>query len=175
MTTWIALLRGVNVGGKTLRMETLRETLAALGMEAVKTYIQSGNAVFRCSESDGNALRKHLEQGITENLEVVVSLLLRSPAELEALLSASSFELADVSSLYYTFLEKSPETGLTETLPSPQAGFDEFRIIGREIHLHCPGGYGRTVYSNQYFERKLKQIATTRNRNTVLKLLEMCR
>ncbi|HVB09541.1 MAG TPA: DUF1697 domain-containing protein [Bacillota bacterium] len=160
-TTYVALLRGVNVGGRVLRMEELRSVCASLGLAEARTYIQSGNVVFRGEAADGTRLAKAL----------AVPVLLRTTEEMAAVVAANPFpgQGADPKRLHVTFLAAEP----TREAPAADSGPDEFILAGREVYLHCPGGYGETKLHNAFFERRLGVTATTRNWATVQKLAEM--
>jgi uncharacterized protein (DUF1697 family) len=173
--TYVALLRGINVGGRTkVSMADLRALFDALGAEDVKTYIQSGNVVFRSRDS-GAALSKAIEKRINSDLELNVTVLLRTKAELEKVLAGNPFVGGgrDVSKLYVTFLAEKPDRTRVAGLAPKNAGSDEFRVVGHEIFLHYPNGYGRTKLSNTYFEKQLGVRATTRNWRTITKLVEL--
>jgi uncharacterized protein (DUF1697 family) len=167
MPTHIALLRGVNVGGKKLPMADLRNTFAELGHTEVRTYIQSGNVVFTAKAGGKEKVRAAIEQAIARDSKLAVSVLLRTPAELTSVLKRNPFG-ADA---YVTFLDAKPAAKLIGAIDPGQFAPDEFVVDGREVFVHCPNGYGRTKINNTFFERKLATKATTRNYRTV-KLLE---
>ncbi len=166
MTTYIALLRGVNVGGRKLPMADLRATLATLGHTDVRTYIQSGNVVFSAKAVKDRG-RSAIEQAITRDSGLEVTVLVRTPAELSSVLERNPFG-ADA---YVTFLDSTPTAKQIAAIDPGQYAPDEFVVDGREVFVRCPNGYGRTKLNNTFFERKLATRATTRNYKTV-KLLE---
>ena len=173
MTVYVALLRGVNVGGKTLEMRELVKLFESEGLREVRTYIQSGNVIFATPEKDVRNLKARLQKRIAERFGLDVSIILRTREELRQiiennpLLSSGSRE---IERLHVTFLEE--RQGGQPPL-SPKSGRDEFRLAGKEVYLYCPDGYGKTVYSNSYFEKHLGVRATTRNWRTVEKLYEI--
>jgi len=163
----IALLRGVNVGGRTLPMAGLRDAFEQLGHAGVRTYIQSGNVVFDATGSAAR-VRAAIEQAIDRTFGLEVTVLLRTPAELAKVAAQNPFG-ADA---YVTFLDGAPDRKRVAALdPAPFAP-DEFRVIGSEVYVRCPDGYGRTKINNTFFEKKLATRATTRNWRTVETLLE---
>jgi uncharacterized protein (DUF1697 family) len=167
MATRIALLRGVNVGGRKLPMADLREAFEELGHENVRTYIQSGNVVFDAKGS-GARIRTALERTIDKTFGLDVTVLLRTPAELAKVVSRNPYG-ADA---YVTFLDAVPDRKHVAALDPTRFAPDEFRVIGREVFMRCPNGYGRTKINNTFFEKKLATRATTRNWRTVETLLE---
>jgi uncharacterized protein (DUF1697 family) len=174
MTVYVALLRGVNVGGKTLEMGELVKLFESGGLKEVRTYIQSGNVIFATREKDVRNLKARLQERIAERFGLDVSVILRTCEELRQiiennpLLSSGSREL---ERLHVTFLEDEPKNGQPPT--SSKKTNDEFRLAGKEVYLYCPDGYGKTVYSNSFFEKHLGVRATTRNWRTVEKLYEI--
>jgi len=172
-TTYVCMLRAVNVGGTTIKMERLRELFVGLGYSNVSTYIQSGNVLFttpgRPADVGGT-----IEQRIAEELGISVNAVLRSGPQLAQVVSANPFIPlgADTAKLHVTFLAGTPQTGAS-TIEVPNVAPDDFRIIGQEVYLHCPGGYGTTKLTNAFWERRLRIGATTRNWRTVTKLLDL--
>jgi uncharacterized protein (DUF1697 family) len=176
MAKRIALLRGVNVGGKTVKMDQLRLSCAVLGLKNVQTYVQSGNVIFE-SGGPSAALVRKLETRLLADFGLPVSVILRSAADLAKVLDTNPFltEIPDIdrSKLHVTFLSQEPAPGGLEKLAAIKAAPDQMRASGLEIYLHCPSGYGGTKLSNNTIERALAVRATTRNWNTVNKLYEL--
>jgi len=178
MAPLVALIRGVNVGGKTLSMERLRVGLAGSGFEDVKTYIQSGNVVLRAVRRTPESVAMKIEQLIRKDFHLEVTVIVRTLSEMQHVISRNPFvgkPKIDESRLHVTFLATQPTRTAIETLTALPAEGDRFRHTGREIYLHCPDGYGKTKLSNSLIERVLATRATTRNWNTVRKLAEMAR
>jgi uncharacterized protein (DUF1697 family) len=173
---FVALLRGVNVGGKAkVPMGELRSSLSALGFEDVVTYIQSGNVVFRSPEGSADELAARIQNQIAKEFGVSPTVLIRTPAELRRIAKANPFESAgrDGSKLHVFFLSRRPAAKAVAGLDPDRSPPDEFRVKGREIYLLFPNGYGRTKLTIDYFERKLGVDATARNWNTLLKLIDL--
>jgi uncharacterized protein (DUF1697 family) len=155
-------------------MADLRTLFAEVGAQNVTTYIQSGNVVF--ASGDGPAeLAKAIEQRMESDHGLDVTVLLRTKAQLAKVLGGNPFASGDrdVAKLHVTFLADSPDRARVRELDAEEGGPDEFRLVGREIYLHCPNGYGRTLLNNAFFEKRLGVRATTRNWRTVTKLAEL--
>jgi uncharacterized protein (DUF1697 family) len=177
MPVYIAMLRGINVTGyKIIKMEALRASFAALGFSNVKSYVQSGNVIFEAPSDSAASLPKKIEEKILRDFGHSVPVFLRTPKEMAETVKRNPFlktPAIDVSRLYVTFLaETAPKTaaGLLQPLA---AGSEQIRVIGREIYLYCPLGYGQSKISNTAIEKKLSIGATTRNWKTTQTLLAM--
>jgi uncharacterized protein (DUF1697 family) len=174
----VALLRAVNVSGQNkVAMADLRAHLSSAGYEDVITYVQSGNVVFKAPATSEPKLVADLERQIRLGFGLTVTVLVRTADQLRTIRAANPFVKrgADAGSLYVTVLAAKPTAAQVKELARKTAGPDEAIVGGREIYLHCPGGYGRTKLNNSFFERQLGTKATTRNWNTVTKLLELAR
>ncbi len=177
MAAYIALLRGVNVGGNMLKMDRLRELCAKLGMQNVRTYVQSGNVVFQ-AQGSGAQWAELLERKLMGETRLPVTVIVRSAAEMAAILAGNPFlkeKGIDTARLHVTFLQQASAKSAVDSLANLKAGLDRLRCIGKEIYLHCPNGYGQTKLSNNALEKALGVKATTRNWNTVQKLCEMAK
>ena len=165
MTVFIALLRAINVGGTgKLAMKDLSALCVELGFAEVRTYIQSGNVIFQSRLSEP-AIRSKLEQALTEKLGKPVDVVLRTAAELRAVLEANPFPRAEPAKVGVYFQSEPVKKGLLDEVVAP--GGEEVRAGKREIYVHFPHGMGRS---------KLKLPAggrTARNLNTVAKLVEL--
>ena len=155
-------------------MVDLRDLFVDLGHEDVQTYILSGNVVFRASgkASDVSAA---ISKRITKDMGLDVPVLLRTGGELAKLASGNPFlrRKADPSALHVNFLADKPGRDRVAALDHASGSPDEFAIVGRDVYVHCPKGYGRTKLNNAFFERKLATTGTTRNWKTVTKLSEL--
>jgi uncharacterized protein (DUF1697 family) len=176
MLQYVSFLRGVNVGGKVLKMDPVVELYRSLGLADVRSFIQSGNILFNTGKARREGLEVELEGQIRERLAFQVSVIIRSRTQLRAIVEGNPLAARaglEPKGLYVTLLEKDLSNGRTRELPRDEKSLDEFLPSGAEIYLYCPGGYGRTVYSNAYFEKLLGMRATTRNWNTITRLLDM--
>lgn len=175
MATYVAMLRGVNVGGNTIRMERLRELWSELGFKNVRTYVQSGNVVFEAGGSPSSCSLL-IEQRLAGETRLPVTVILRTSAQLRATLAGNPFlKEAGINSsrLHVTFLADTPGSDALKRLSTINAGADRLSLSGKEIYLHCPNGYGGSKLSNNAIEKLLSIRATTRNWNTVNKLYEI--
>ena len=174
MAVYVAMLRGINVGGRNkIKMADLLALFAGLGHADVVTYIQSGNVVFTSADKRAAALTSAIEQRITRELGMDVATVLRTKTELGKVIAANPFGKVDLAKVHVTFLAQKPQAALVRALDDHSSPPDEFRIVGREVYVHCPTGYGNTKLNNAFWERRLKTAATARNWNTVTKLYEL--
>jgi uncharacterized protein (DUF1697 family) len=175
--TWVALLRGINVGGKNkLPMRDLAALFEQAGCSDVQTYIQSGNVVFDTS-SRPERLAVTVEKRIAERFSLTVPVVLRSGAELARIARANPFlgRKLDPALLHVMFLAGEPSAAGIASLDPKRSPPDEFRVVGREIYLSCPNGMARTKLTNAWFDGKLDTTSTARNWRTVLTLAEMAK
>ena len=180
MTTYVALLRAVNVSGQNrVPMAELRGALGDLGFARVETYVQSGNIVFEASRgeaADQAAVLHDLIEGRFGHDVVVLTL---TAERLAAVAAANPFlgvtPPPDEKWLHVTFLDEPAGAEEFAALDLPAEGDEAARLAGDgcAVYLRLPYGYGRTKLSNGWFERALKTSATTRNWRTVLALVEM--
>jgi uncharacterized protein (DUF1697 family) len=174
--THIALLRGINVGGKNaLPMKELSAILEGAGCTEVRTYIQSGNAVFGASAALAAKLPALVARAILARAGHRVPVVMRSAEEWRALVKVNPFLPAklDPTQLHVGFLADAPSAGRVAALDAQRSPPDEFRVRGREIYFRFPAGLGKSKLTNAYFDAKLATTLTVRNWRTVLKLLEM--
>ena len=172
--THLALLRGINVGGKgKLPMKELAAIFAAAGATNIRTYIQSGNVLFE------SPLPEPLISKVTTEIARVYGypgrIVLRSAAELITAFRSNPFAKADAptETLHVYFLADKPDAAAIKSLDPDRSPGDSFVVKNREIYLHLPNGMARTKLTNAYFDSKLKTTPTARNWNTVGKLVEM--
>jgi uncharacterized protein (DUF1697 family) len=173
----VAMLRSVNVGGRNrLAMADLRSVVTGLGFADVATYVQSGNVVFTGPGSTAAAGRSIADR-LEAELGLRVPVLVRSRAQLGRVLGAVPFAgVADGGEgVHVTFLDGPPDPSGVQELADRAGSFGRDRcvVIGHEVYLHCPGGYGETKLNNAYLERRLGATATTRNWRTVTTLAAM--
>lgn len=177
MTTYISILRGVNVGGsKKIKMDLLRQMFVDMGFSLVQSYIQSGNLIFQSNDVDKKLLEEKIANGILTNFGYKVPVIVLKAEEMKNIIQKNPFigeETKDVSFLHVTFLSSIPEKTSLDNLKTANYGVDEFELIEKAIYLYCPAGYGNTKLTNSFFENKLKLTATTRNWKTVNELASM--
>jgi uncharacterized protein (DUF1697 family) len=177
MNTYIALFRGINVGGKnSLPMKELTGILEELGCQNVKTYIQSGNVVFRSHEKNISGLSDHLRAEIKKRRDFAPSVLLLSIKELEEIMANNPFSEAqsEPQTLHVGFLAAEPKQPDLKRLESLREKNERFQLINKAFYLHAPDGIGRSKLAANT-ERLLGVSMTDRNWRTVGKLLEMAK
>jgi uncharacterized protein (DUF1697 family) len=179
MTSFVALLRAVNVSGQNrLPMAELRELLSGIGLRDVQTYVQSGNVLFAAESDDAAAQAAIVHEAIAGEFGHDVTVIALSAAEMAGAASGNPFAATGVDdkTLHVTFLSSPVTATLFDALEPPAQPEElatlatEGSLAGRVVYLHLPHGYGRTKLNNAYFERRLKTPATTRNWRTVLAL-----
>jgi len=173
---YVALLRGINVSGRNkIAMADLKRLCTAAGHTDVVTYVQSGNVVFTSRAGQAKEIAESLSTRIKKDLGFDVTVLVRTPAELQKVIARNPFadKRHDPKRLHVTFLATATDKASVRALDGFEAPPDEFHIDGREVYLHTPDGYGRSKLNNTFWERKLKVDATTRNWNTVQACLEL--
>lgn len=174
----IAILRGINVGGRRkILMADLRSLFESLGFTETKTYIQSGNVIFSDdSKSSDLIVADKIEIAITEKYGFDVPVIVRSSEEIKQAVQNNPFlknKEADINHLFLTFLKEKPSSENQTKTESYNYAPDQFVILDKDVFLYCEGKYHKSKLTNNFFEKKLKVAATTRNWKTVLKLLEL--
>jgi uncharacterized protein (DUF1697 family) len=167
---WAAFLRGVNVGGRhKVPMRELAAFFAELGAREVRTYIQSGNVVFRAEEAVARELAAGFEPRAEVRFGFPVPVVVRSELELRAVLAGNPFLAAgaEEKALHVLFLASEPDPAAVAGLDPERSAPDAFAVRGREIYLHLPNGVARTRLTNAYFDRALGTTSTGRNWRTV--------
>lgn len=174
MTAYLAILRGVNVSGhRRIKMAALERVFWELGYSSVATFIQSGNVIFASPSRNSAELASTIEERLVAELGFLVRVLIRSRDELAAVIRENPFigEGTDVAELHLTFLAGTPSRSVGLAADQGPYAPDRFRLGICEVYLHCPFGYGRTKLHNGFWERRLGVVATTRNWNTVTRLM----
>ena len=174
MTTFIALLRAVNVGGRSVPMAGLRTLLADLGCANPRTLLQSGNAVFTMAgRTAETVLERKLEAEAQRRFGMAIPFLLRTAAEWDAIVARNPFRDAaknDPGHLLLMALKGAPAAAAVKALRDGYQGPESIAVVGRDMYLVYPEGVGRSKLTNALIERKLGFAGTGRNWNTVLKL-----
>ncbi len=174
MTAYVALLRGVNVGGhRKLPMATLRAVASGCGFRDVATYIQSGNVVFTASLSAAKVASR-LHGAIFAETDIDTQVVVRTAANLAAVVAQNPFLArgADEKLLHVTFLYADAMPTVDAVDPSVYAP-DALELVGAHAYLHTPNGMGRSKLANDAMLRKLGLTGTTRNWRTCTTLAEM--
>lgn len=168
---WVGLLRGVNVGGVTVEMAELRRLAEGLGWRDVQSYIASGNLVFR-APGPAEGLRAALEAALAARFGRKVPVLVLSGDDFRAVLAAHPFapEKGNQSHVFFCWDRPAMDEGLYRALKLPE---EDLRIIGGHVHLHAPGGIGRSKLAERLGKVVTGSEMTGRNLNTVRRLAEM--
>ena len=175
MSTYIALLRGINVGGKNLLpMRDLSAVLEGLGAGDVRTYIQSGNAVFRHDSKSASDLAGRIGAEIRKSKGFESRALVLRVADVERAMKANPFPEAEVEPqfLHFFFLAAVPERPDLDALDALKGQGERYRLLDRVFYLHAPNGIGRSKLAAGV-EKSLGVVATGRNFRTVGKIFEM--
>ena len=140
MPIYVAMLRGINVGrGKVVKMERLRASLESLGLDGVRTYVQSGNVVFESEQKSAAELSKKIETKILRDFGFAVPVILKRSKEIEQIVRDNPLvkeKGIDHSKLHVTFLSDAPPRALEPLATSRE----RFRVLNREVYLYCPDG-----------------------------------
>ncbi len=172
MTRYIALLRGINVGGHNkVPMAALRDTCESIGCTDVATYIQSGNVVLT-SPLDAGKLRATLESAIAEQIGVSPVVVIRTDKQLAGVVAGNPFPEANPDHLHVAFLGETPDPRQVAALADLNYPPEEVAVLGDNAYFHLPNGLGRAKIP-ELFGRRVKTPATVRNWRTVNKLLQM--
>jgi uncharacterized protein (DUF1697 family) len=175
---YIALLRGINVGGnKLIKMEKLRQSFEALRFEQVKTFIQSGNVIFKTPNTSTAILSKRIADRLLSDFGFPVSVMTRTAAELSATVAGNPFlkePAVDPAKLYVMFLSDKPTADAVQRIATLTIAPDRFQCVGREIYLHLPNGAGESKFMKSPLDRMLSAVTTTRNWKTVNAIHQMC-
>jgi uncharacterized protein (DUF1697 family) len=173
MTTFVALFRGINVGGRTIPMKELKELHEALGLKDVITYIQSGNVVFSSNEVDVAQLTQQIEDSFAERFGFRSKVMLRSEEEFSEIIAHNPFQdqpEKESKWVVVVFLTAHPQSADLEDLQKKYSGPEEYYLIGQELYIYYANGIGRSKLTNALLEKTLKTAGTARNWNTVLQL-----
>lgn len=173
MNTYIALLRGVNVGGhRKIKMADLRDLLEDLNFVNVTTYIQSGNIVFNCKDTL-KSCEQLIKKAIKERFNFNVPVLVLDVHNLKEILKCCPFSTVKQEDSYYTILAQSPDSDNRVHFESISYQNEEIVLIDKCVYFYTDKGLGKAKYSNTLAESKLKVEATTRNHRTLKKLLDI--
>ena len=172
---YVAFLRGINVGGKNkIKMEALREVCAGIGFENVKTYINSGNIIFKTRKTDDKKLAEKIEKTIEREFGLQIKTIVRSMSEIEAIVKNNPFEgqFQNDKDLHVFFLDQEMPDEKSEMLLSNNNENQAFAVQNREIYCLLSVSVLDSLIGKDYIAKKLKIPSTARNWRTVKKLLE---
>jgi uncharacterized protein (DUF1697 family) len=175
VTTYIALLRGINVGGNNkVPMADLRTLMSGMGFGNVRTYIQSGNVVFTAAEENPESVQMKLETGVSDRFGFAVKVMVLTAADILKAVAGNPYTAItdDPAKLHLGFMANEPDTAALEALKSKPQGTDQWTSMDQFFYLYAPDGMGKSVLA-PFVERTLKAPVTFRNWRTVLTLKEM--
>ncbi len=175
MNTWVALFRGINVGGhRRLPMKELVVALEKLDLFDVNTYIQSGNAIFRSGQTSASALSQAIEQAIQTSHGFRPDVMVLSADAFRAAAANNPFPTSETTTktVHLYFLAEPPTTPRLSLLDTVQSGHEAYHLGQQVLYLHTPDGFGNSKLA-QKVPRALGVSATARNWRTVTKILEI--
>jgi uncharacterized protein (DUF1697 family) len=178
MTRYVALLRGINLGSsRRVSMQDLRALLTDLGYDDVRTLLQSGNAVFGAARRQPAKLCAEIGERMARELGMKIECVIRTADELAAVVEANPYpqRASDGAKLMVTFLPAPLDPARFADVDPADYAPDEFHLAGREIYAWLPNGASGSRIPVTFWDRRTGQVATTRNWNTVTKLLAMAR
>lgn len=176
MTTYITLLRSINVSGHNIiKMDQLKKLMAGMGFQNIVTYIQSGNIIYQSKKTDLKKISEAIKEEIKKEFGFEVPVLTLTADILETIIHNNPFLQKELDQAFFhvTFLNANPIQEKIEELKSIDSKNDVFEIVGQTVYLCCPNGYGNTKLTNTFIESKLKVGATTRNWKTCNELLRL--
>lgn len=177
MTTYISILRGINVSGhKLIPMEALRKSYEKLGFQSVTSYLQSGNVVFKSHSLTEDELPRVIAQQIKQDFGFDVPVLVFKTEQFQHLIDRNPF-IQDPDKqpafLHVTFLSAPPQKNNAPSIAQKKSPEEELFFSENAVYLYCPNGYGKTKLTNGFLETKLQVVATTRNWKTTTALLKI--
>ena len=173
MPRYFAFLRAINVGGRTVKMDVLRQYFAQLGFINVETFIASGNVIFETQAEKTQTLEQKIEQHLREVLSFEVGTFIRTEAELTAIVDEQPFPLdvLTVAQAYnVAFLSDALNAAAQKQVMGLRTDIDEFRVRGREVYWLCRRKQSASKFSNAVLEKNLGWPATIRGFSTLQKL-----
>ncbi|WP_115461125.1 DUF1697 domain-containing protein [Winogradskyella aurantiaca] len=173
MKTYVAFIRGINVGGHNkLPMADLRQTLTSNHFNNVSTYIQSGNVLFNSSK-DAAILEKEFEQLLLEHFQLDVQVIIRTQKELKSILKEFPFPPEQITQSYFVLFKTIPKKEKVDKVKLIELPFDQFVIKSHTLYLLPEQGYGKSKFNLKRFEKILEVKSTARNYKTITKLVSL--
>ncbi len=175
MSTYLALFRGINVGGKNMiPMKALIDMFTGVGCENVRTFIQSGNVYFEAQKELMTGLPGLIAAQTTKKFKYSVPIIVRSASQLQKVVAGNPFADATAAdNLHVLFLAEKPAAKAVQSLDPNRSPGDRYVVKGSEIYACYGNGMGNTKLTSAYFDSKLKTICTGRNWRTTTRLLEL--
>jgi len=177
MTTFISILRGINVSGqRIIRMAALKKIYGELGFLNVTSYLQSGNIIFQTDPDKAFNLAETISNRIRDDLGIEVRVIVLTMDMIKQIIECNPFgpdPAKDSKYMHVTFLASEAGEYDAKAILSKKAENEDIMITGNVVYLYCPNGYGRTKLTNNFLEARLKVTATTRNWKTTNELLRL--
>lgn len=178
MHTYISFLRGVNMAGHNkIKMTDLADLYKELGFNDAETFIQSGNVIFTCSSGMSvSDISLKIKTAIHQKYKYDVPVMIRTYEEMKKLAPINPFLLEenfDPSKMAVIFLHEHPSEAQIHKVINIDYPPDKFKVIGSDIFIYCPNGFGRTKLYTNFFENKMKIMGTGRNWKTINNILEI--
>ena len=179
MKTFIAFFKGINVGGnKSVKMDELKKLFDSMGLKDARTFIQSGNVIFKSDKKDEKKIAQKIEKEFEKKFGFSSSVIIRSDKDLAKIAGSCpipNYEQKEFKWVMVNFLSEAPAAAEQKDLLENYKGPEEIYFKGKEMFIYYSEGSGRSKLNGTFIEKKLKITATSRNWNTVLKLLELCK
>ena len=175
MTKYIAFLRAINVGGRTVKMDNLRGIFESMGFANVETFIASGNVIFESKSKDADALAKKIGKGLEEALGFEVATFIRSDSELAEIANYKPFpksKMESAAALNVAFLSKPLDAESRKLVMSLKSDIDDFHVHGREVYWMCLRKQSESTFSNNLLEKTLGMKSTMRGIKTIKKMAD---
>ena len=177
MPVFISMLRGVNLGAHNrIKMDALRALYRSLNLQDPRTYVQSGNVIFRTKEKNASRLSKQIQAAIERTFKCNSEVILRTPDEFRKVVASNPFSgrpEIEPGKLLVTFLSGEPPASAQQTLEVFKRHPEEIHLLGRELYIYFPNGAGRSKLPWASLAKQMKVQGTARNWNSVLKMLEI--
>jgi uncharacterized protein (DUF1697 family) len=172
MPKYFAFLRAINVGGHTVKMDSLRILFEECGCSQVETFIASGNVIFESSEVDQAALTRRIEAHLLQKLGYAVAVFLRTSDEMMGIVGRQVFSAPEKATIYIAFLSLPPDEKASERLSAFNSTDNQFQIYGREVYWLCRTRFSDSVFSGALLEKTMGFQATIRNSTTLFKMTQ---
>lgn len=170
-SSYVAFLRAINVGGRTVRMAELRAIIEELGFSNVETFIASGNVIVETTRTDTRSLEAQIERHLASALGYEVDTFVRSTDELTRIARCQPFpaspDVTEGGALHVAFLHSAPSDDAIDALMAYRTQIDDFHVNGREVYWRCTRKISESTFSGTRLEKALGMPSTMRNWNTV--------
>lgn len=172
MPRYVALLRGINLGGHTVKMDRLKSLFVELGFKNVETFIASGNVIFESSSKNTAALEKKIAAHLEKSLGFPAATFVRTDQQLAEVLEHEVLQDVSVRSVYIAFLYEKPPKEAHAKLMAHRTRLDDFHVNEREVYWLCRTRMSASPFFRVGIEKALGMKATVRNVTTIAKLAE---